>query len=432
MKDWEETISPAQPPEQLNEDFLDNIVVGSDSNSLTVEYPYTVTPDNSFSFELRELTLGEPLNIGGGALECVGLGTAYLDVNQTPADDAAYRFYDTRFQPMSKTSVSELENYNLTEPGRNFRHRPFPAVRFGFHCRDVEDIMFHGLKIFDARTHKPLSSGCGLSRRDHYRWFNTKIPLWHRAPVDVVIDVSYGPTKTFEFTPQAGEGFEQGSFNCRLLHVFEDVQAGHYSSSSRGNTVSHEFYKAQPGEEALCFLFVCQPTPNQMPVSFEFLDIHGNILRGGGSSTSGHIHQIYLQQPLEKVALIRARYHTRRDRVVIHLPYIPGLPRENNAIDNLFDVHIPYVRLHDAGQVGEFLLQTLQLSHLSTSGPTPPVSINSAVFPLDFSGVTIRDIALRYAEGAALHVEIKDDRLRREYPVSFFRGLQRFLKKIFP
>ncbi len=389
---WVNAMAPALPPAEPDQAFFNNFTVSSDDKSFTIRYPGENPPDNAFTYELRRMEPGERLDIGGGTLTFCAMGAAYLDATQTMAEDAAYRFYDARQRPITKEQAKELGTHRFTQMGTTFRHSPFPAVQFGFEHERVEDVMFHGIRIFDASTRIGLSSGySGSGSQGHY-WFGTHIPLWHRAPVDIVLDVSYGPSKTFEFAPRAGEGFTEGSFECRLLAVLQGVDTGYSSSSTRDDTVTHTFRKAQSDKAGLRFVFACQPTANKMPVSFEFLDIDGNKVRAGGSSTSGFIHGVNVKQSLEQVALIRARYRTQRRRIMIHLPYIPGLPEENNAIDDLFDLRIPYVRLHDASQVSEFLRKTLQLKASRRTGPAPSDSINSIRFPLEFSNVTIREI----------------------------------------
>ena len=432
LETWQKTIAPVQPPEEPNEDFFDNFTIGSDSEYFTVEHPYVNPPDNVFAFELHEMTPGELLEIAGGTLKLSCIGTAYHDANQTMDDDAVFRLYDSQLQPISDTDLSEFWDYQTTEDGSNFRYNPCPAVQFVFQHQGIEDLMFHGIKIFDSRTRKSLANGYSSGGNQGSYRFNTDISIWHRTPIDIVMDVSYGPIKTFEFAPRAGQGFEEGSFKCRLISVFESVEPGRHNSSSRVNIMTHKFPKAPPDKAGLTFFFVCRPTANQMPVTFEFLDKDGNKVSTHGSSTTGYAHSIALKQPLEKITLIRAHYRTRRYRIVIHLPYIPGLPEENNTIDNLFDVHIPYIRLHDPGQVDEFVRQTLQLGQSRSTGPGPGTSINSLPFPLNFNDVTIRDIARCYARGGNLYIDIENDRLNREYPVSLWVRFKQFLQQIFP
>jgi len=432
LEAWQKTIAPAQTPEEPNEDFFDNFTVSSDADYFTVEHPSENPTDNPFAFELQEMTPGELLDIGGGTLKFSCIGTAYLDANQTMADDAVFRFYDPQLQPIAETDLGKFGNYQTTENGSNFRYNLSPAVQLIFEYQKVEDVMLHGIKIFDSRTRKSLTSGYSSSGSHGFHRFNTHIPIWHRTSIDIVMDVSYGPIKTFEFAPRAGEGCDEGSFQCRLISVFEGVELSRHSSSSGDNTMIHEFPKASSGEAGMIFFFVCRPTASQIPVTFEFLDKDGNKISTRGSSTSGYTHSIALKEPLEKITLIRAHYRTRRYRIVINLPYIPGLPEENKAIDNLFDVHIPYVRLYDSDRVDRFLRQTLQLGSSRSTGPSPGTSINSLSLPLDFNDVTIRDIARCYAKGGSLYVDIENDRLNREYPVPLLVRFKQFLQNFFP
>ena len=429
---WQKTITPAQPPEVLDEDFFKNFTVGSDSDYFTVTHPSERALDNSFAFELIEMTPGETLDIGGGTLKLSCIGAAYHDANQTMAEDAKFRLYDPDLRPIADTDLSKFGNYQTTEDGSNFRYNPCPAVQFVFENQGIEDLMFHGIKIFDSQTRKSLTSGYSSSGSNGSFRFNTHPPMWHHTPIDIVIDVSYGPTKTFEFAPRAGQGFDAGSFKCRLLSVFEGIELSRHSSSTLNNTMIHEFPKASSDDAGLCFFFVCLPTASQIPVTFEFLDKDGNKISTRGSSTTGYIHNIFFKQPLEKIALIRAHYRTRRYRIVVHLPYIPGLPEENNTINNLFDVHIPYVRLHDPDQICRIVYQTLQLGQSRSTGPTPAASINNLSFPMDFNNVTIRDIARLYGQGGTLYVDIENDQLNRDYPVPLWVRIKQFVRKMLP
>ncbi len=433
METWHQTITQAQPPEEPNEDFFGKFTVSSDDDYFTVEHSHKNPPDSPFKFELREMAPGDTLDIAGEKIKLSCIETAYHDANQTMADDAVYRLFDPNLQPIGEADLGRFGNCATIETGSNFRYSPWPAVQIVFNFPQTEDLMFHGIKIFESRTHKSLTTGYGSSTSHGFIRFNTHLPIWHRTPVDIVFDVSYGPVKTFEFAPRPGEGFDEGSFQCRLLAAFETVDPGRHSTSSRDNITTIQFPKASPEEKTgLTLFFACRPTAGKMPVTFEFLDKDGNKISTRGSSTSGHAHSIAFRQPLEEIALIRARYRTRRYRIVMNLPYIPGLPEENNAISNLFDVRIPYVRLHDPGQLQQFLRQTLLLGRTRTTGTAPAASINSFAFPMDFNDVTLRDIARCYAQGGSLYVDIQKDQLNREYPVPMWVRFKRFLQKLFP
>ncbi len=441
LEAWERAIAPAQPPEEVNEAFFDRFIVSSDDANYFLEYPSGNPPNNVFPYELIEIKPDELLHIAGGTLTFCAMGAAYLDANQTTADETAYHNCDGLMRSLTDEQTRKLEGCRGAEAGGSLRRNPFPAIQFGFHYQGIEDLKFHSLKVFDARSRKLLSAEHYRSGRARYHyWFNTHIPLWHRTPVDLVLDISYGPSKVFEFAPRAGEGFSEGSFECRLICAFDDVDVS--KSYNSGRTVTHTFRKAQSDKGDLKFVFACQPAASQMPVSFEFLDREGNILHKMPhyGSRLKYLHRVTIRRPLEKVALVRARYRTQRQRIVIHLPYIHGLPEENNAIDDLFDAYVPYVSLSSPNQVAQFLRQALQLKPKvgRQKGPIPPYSINNSIlnnnkrsvipFPVEFSYLTVRDIAQVYAEGGDLYVDVENERLSLEYPTSFRAKLRQFLR----
>ena len=428
---WKNILNPPPTSIHMDPDFLNNFTVSSEPASFTVKYPSQMPQDNPFAVDLSELSVGESLEIGGGTLEYQGTGVAYYDVNQSMDMDADYRFYDAESRLMTETRMQELGIYNTIARASNFRYNPWPAVQFMFEHHGIEDIKFHSIKVFDARTHTLIGSGgSSYGSPNSYR-FQTYVPLWHRAPVDVVIELSYGPSKIYEFAPKAGEGFQNEESECRLLHIFEGVDPYTSSSESGETGVTERIHKDTRGDPGVCFFFVCQPQASGMPVSFEFLDKDGNQLRTHGSSMSDFTHRITLKEPLSKVSLIRARYRTKRQRVVMHLPYIPGLPEQNNNVNDLLDVHIPYVRIDNSGQVSQFLRKTLQLSHSSISGLSPQNSFRNYTFPMDFRDVTVRDVAKFYSTGGTLNIDIENDKLELQYPVPFRLKLAQFLQKIF-
>ena len=429
LEAWKKTITPVQQIEDMDENFFDNFTVSSDSNFFTIKHPSENPPDNPFAFELHETTPGEPLEIGDGTLEFSCMGTAYLDANQTISDKVSYRIYDQQLKSINNTDVSEFEMYALTEDA-NFRNSSWPDVQLFFKHQKIENVIFHKIKIFDGRTHKILATGFVCPGIDGFCYFHTHIPLWHRTPVDVVLDISYGPVKTFEFAPCAGEGFDAKNFKCRLISVIEGFDYGTRSSWSRENVRFHILKKVPPDKAELTFLFACLPAAHHLPVTFEFLDKDGNKLRTRNSSTSGYTHYVRLEQPLEKIAIIRAYYRTRRQRIVIHMPYLPGLPEENKIVKNLFDVHIPYVMFNGPGQVEQFLRNSLQLGDSRHKGRNTKNSIYKTKFPLEFRNVTIRDIAQRYAQGGTLSLD--NDQLILEYPIPLWMRFKQFLQKVWP
>jgi hypothetical protein len=430
IKKWENIINPAKYSIPLDVNFLNNFMIGSDAASYTVKHPSYQPPDNPFAVEVAELAPDETLDIDGGTLKFAGTGIAYYDANESINMDANFHFYDEKFQKMSDARIKELGIWNVTESKSSFTYNPFPAVQFIIQHEGIEDAMFYSIEVLDGRTHNSIGTGGGSYGGQNSFRSNTHVTLWHRAPVDAVVEVAYGPSKMYEFAPKAGEGFKDENFECRLLHIFEGVDAHTSSSESNGVTVTEIIHKDMRGEPASCFFFVCQPQANMMPVTFEFLDKDGMPLKMQGGSTSSVTQRINITEPLDKVALIRARYRTKRQRIIMHLPYIPGLPEQNNDIKNLFDVYIPYTSFDSYYRVSWFLSKTLQLSNAPVSGNTPQNSFYNFTYPIDFSDVTVRDIATFYSTGGTLYIDEKNDLLKLEYPVPLRQRIGQFIQKI--
>lgn len=435
LQAWENMINSELPVDKVDANFFNKFTVNSDDEKLTIEFPYEEPKENPFAFEICEMTADKPLDIGGGTIEFFGFGIAYPDVNQSVNDEIKYDFYDAHFQPANMEKTGAFWYYRMSEQKGRFQYKTGPSVQFGFEYQGIEDIMFNNIKLLDSRTHKPVnngysSSGIRIDDRSTHR-FTIDISLWHRAPVDLVFDVSFGPSRTFEFLPQAGEGFKADNFECRLVSALEGIDPGFLDSmlSYDGKEI-HEFRKSTSEDKGLCFFFACQPTANQMPVTFECLDENGKVLFNNGSSSSGNVHDIIMKQPLEEIAAIRAKYRPHRCRIIFHLPFIPGLPEKNSNIEDLFDVYVPCISFKDFDYLDRFLRQTLQLNFSYRTGQKPADSIQNMTFPKDFKDVSIRDIAIIYSTGGTLNIDVENDLLELNYPLPLRVKIEQFLQKI--
>ena len=432
---WQEIITPKQEITPVDNDFFDKIEISSDANEICIQYPTsTGSPEDPFPFEIREMTLDQPLEIGEGILKFLGISVAYCDSNHLSGEDVPYKFFNAQFQPEKEEIINELWPYNKHEKDSRFQYNPWPFVRFCFEYQEIEDVKFLGINVFDVRTRKLLSSGYSSGGTLAEKWsshdFKVNMPVWHQTPIDLVIDVSFGPSKTFEFPPEVGEGFKYEGFECRLISILDDIDTSRSSNSSYDKKSIIRIFKAAPNRKGSSFIFACHPTASKMPVTFSFLDKDGQNLTGRGSSTTGYIQENRLDQPLEKVTMIQAKYRTNIYRIIVHLPYIPGLPEQNKNIENLFDVYIPYVKFDSAGRIDDFINKTLQLQRSKTTGRKPSQNIQNSSFPIIFTDMTIRDIAKQYESEATINANIENDVLEIQYPIPFLTKLKMLFYRI--
>ncbi|MBN2589305.1 MAG: hypothetical protein JXA96_05560 [Sedimentisphaerales bacterium] len=432
---WQETLISKPLTTELDNEFFDKIKVSIDANIISIEYPSLISQEVSFPFEMREMTHGQSLEIDGGILEVFGTGVAYCDANHVTNTKVPYQFFDCNLQPEKPEIIDELWQFQTYENDSQFRYRPFPFFQFGFRYKGIEDVMFNGIKVFDARTHKFITYGYSTTGHNLEDWdylnYKINMPIWHQTPIDFVLDVSFGPSEVFEFPAQVGEGFTRGGFECRIMSIIEDIDTSSHSSSSDGEKTITKYYKSNLYNKGNLFIFACRPTANQMPVTFRFLDKDGQILsNSGGFSCSFFTQEVITKQPLEKIAKIQAQYLTNRYRVIVHLPYIPGLPEQNKNIKNLFDMHIPYVKLYDYNQINDFLRNVLQLNNSHTIGVIPSQNSQANTFPMVFKNVKVRDIAELYTIGGSVKADVENDTLEIKYPMPLLTKLKMLFLKM--
>ena len=108
-------------------------------------------------------------------------------------------------------------------------------------------------------------------------------------------------------------------------------------------------------------LFRASPYPAQHAFEIEYLDINGKKLEtAGGGSGGGQIIQSVRGQ-LADIHKIRVRKYRTGHRVIIQLPRLPGLPPENQKVDNLFLVRVPILKFNRQYEQEEYLRKMTQL-----------------------------------------------------------------------
>ena len=216
------------------------------------------------------------------------------------------------------------------------------------------------------------------------------------------------------------------------MAIMENIDVTTHSASSYEKNTVMDFYKStNSSNKGTCFFLVCKPIANYMPVTFHFLDKDGQILSGSeGTSSSTFTNEIRIKQPLKNIAKIQAKYRTNRYRIIVHLPYIPGLPEQNKNIENFFDMHIPYVKFNDYNHINNVLREVLQLRKSHAAGQRPSQSLQKNTFPMVFKDATLRDIAELYTIGGNVKADIENDTLEIKYPMPLLTKLKMLFLKM--
>ncbi len=404
---WEAVLAPAQPVNSVDASFFASTSLQADDEEFVFSYPNPSVPENPFAYQLYEMDFNETLELGRGHVHFEIIGTTYLDGDNRGDDAIPFRFYDPNLDELNRADVSHKVHQRTSEERENFDNRPFPFLQLLLRHPGVEGFHFHSLELYDARTRFPLGGGYSSMRYDDdgdSRLLQMQVAMWHRGPVDLVIEFSYGPAQTIEFAPEIGEGIDGDDFSCRLVQVLQGVRTNGYATRSQGSHVDHVTRRAEKGKGGTRFLLLCYPAAQNSPVSFEFIPVEGKSLNGRGTSTSRNLHVVSFDNPLSDIERIRAHYRRQRARVIVHLPYLPGLPEVNDAVDDLQDVTLPYITFSDVSSFSSGLPRILQFGQGRRTGPVPLESFENARFPMEFHDVRVRELVELYARGGNPHL----------------------------
>ncbi len=288
-----------------------------------------------------------------------------------------------------------------------------------------ENMKVMRFRVFDTRTRRVVT-GAGIYRKtENLNIYEGDLAMWHNSPVDIVVDVAYGPCDVIEFDPVPGKGYSAPDADLRLVDRVDASGSSFGGSQSQVNIG----LPRKPDETREGLLFVCQPGVRASPFTIELLDADGAVISGGGG-TSG-MHALYFvprdrSGDVERIRIIRRK--TLR-RVFFHLPYWPGLPPENANVDNLFDVHIPYVNLKEDLELERFFRSSLQLSEFRR---TLGARRTAGFLPREYTDTSVRDILKEYVDALDAAYSLSSDCDTLEvHPSDFSYAFRQMLRRIF-
>lgn len=402
----------------------------SSTTEIAFEYPYLGNVEQpDFPHTKHDLKLGERIESNGGFIEVAALATGWPTQEDATSGVVPIRFFAPDLSTTHSKVLKRFQNFN-SETERYRSYNPLPKAKIAFRYGGWKDVKFARIQMFDARTHRSLKGGhSSYSQGNRLQGFEVDLRMWHKSPVDVVLDIAHGPTDVFEFDAVEGDGYSAPDTDIRLVTIARDV-SGSFGSSSDGKTTKIMLEPAtDPKRSYDKYVFICQPSVSSSPFTIELLDAQGKKV-GGGASTSGiHASMSVQKKDRGKVSKVRVIRRNAIERVFVHLPYWPGLPDQNQDIKNLFDITIPYANLRDRWRFEDLVRSTLQCN-TSTRGSIG--NIPTGYFPRDVSNMTIRQVVEDYAAARKTTFAMNGDVLTFGTPRGgFFAELARTLDRMF-
>jgi len=318
-------------------------------------------------------------------LNYIGVGYGPIPRTRWPLDHVPtdVRYFDAGGRELS--IGAEIKALPRAHATLTYRGR-FPSVVFGLQLAPGARLL--STEIFDARTHRIVHAGLGRGNMEGTRLeIYAELTQWHAAPLELVLDVLLGPVETEGWNLEPGRAGTFGDW--RLAYV------GHVEGAIQGVAPRSDALTFRLGPDTLdresTFLFRVTPNFAGKPMTIALLDAQGKALSRGGGSW-GQIGYVRCRVPADQVASIRIRRHTRAQRIVLTLPMLPGLPDENRAVSNLFEVVMPFVRVRNLHDMEQLIEGSVQMNLQKGLVLAPPANY----FPRAFTNITPRMLVQEY------------------------------------
>lgn len=373
-------------------------VTTNQQGRVRIEYPVSSDKRKDVvGFTLHRIEPGETVQLGDVTASLKRIGYAWVPpgTNQYYSKVSA-QFYGTDLQPMTDAELaSELPN--TWDRKMNCRANQ-PAFRFDLEMKGGA-WKFVGAKVYDARTHFTLTSGLTTQSMGDTNYKIGMDPyIWHAAPVELVVDVVVGPVEVEEIRPLAGESFTVGASRYQLVYAGDDPSGGLYSHGNDSKTGYVELGPAlttNSTKQPTCVLiFHATPPAAQTVFKIEYLDAEGKEIESEGSSWSGAQIIQRKKGAVTDIQTIRVHKYGRGHRLVFRLPYLPGLPPENQKVDNLFEVRVPVLRFNRDYEQAEYIRCMTQLSLPYISRPSLP----PGAYPRWLTNATVAEVLEDYRQ----------------------------------
>lgn len=392
------TNIPPVPPT-----LFDSITVTESETEISIANPVVpyILSDRTFgTLHVHHAGESQTVRIGDGSISLLYIGTAYG--TNPPANPRQHAWeVDGKYFKPDLTPIGPDEMLGVLPKRERKMHfnGEFPRVKFYFAGTNLPPMKALDFALFDARTRHPLTGGHSRAGLHHAFRIETEAKLWHSAPVELVFTIATGPLETFSMPAREAAELKFSGGHMRLILVTEHDLAGWSSSQQNGtNTMTFDLQAsltvANEDKPKTSFVFFCWPMASKLPVDIEFLGADGKELPGPrGSGSSEQLLTASVQARPDEVHEVRIKYYPNVHRLIFTLPELPGLPEENRNLDNLFDVHIPFMRFRYEYAFRQNIAELVQMSE-----PRFQFNYPTNFFPATRTNTTARQLFHELAE----------------------------------
>ena len=322
---YDKLHAPPVAAPTLDSSALTNVTVIRTNNRVRVKFPHIIAGKADFyDYTTVRVAPGGSFKLIQGDLRIRYSGVAYGVVAQGDNNRRVEgSFFDLDGQPLKpddiKTIHSARDVSQLSIKGQ------WPVVRLAIEAHPDEKIKFLSARLYDARTKRNLVTGhISRTAKPNFKVYDFEMKRWHNGPVELVLDVAYGPIETIEMKAQPSTFARVGHYNLHLLAM----SSGHANSSGGGpgqdESFMHWTIQDKGKDTQATFGFAVFPFAGSFPAKVEFL-VKGKVkLQSSGGHTSATGWILGVNSPLEDVQGILITDYPNARRIVFEIPRIPG------------------------------------------------------------------------------------------------------------
>jgi hypothetical protein len=255
--DYDRATHSGKAPEPITTNVFTHLQISTNGEQVEIE----VAENQGKKEELFGFKLGRASELHQVSLESGLVFLKYIAVAweiPTKKFNHTYnvpaKFYNAALDPIATESVRP--KLNDWDKMLNYRGA-FPQVRFLFGVTNMSKWKLLGMDLFDARTHRSLSSGYSSSSTADGFYVEPTLKLWHKAPVELIVHVAHGKPQSFDIDPESRDELQVGPARVKLGGIIPNRSSGiSTSSDGRTNRVSLNMATGPDQAETALVLFV--------------------------------------------------------------------------------------------------------------------------------------------------------------------------------
>ena len=417
-KAYREAAAPEPPARRTNSAF-GQITISNDVSEILIRRPgapVLQANTDGQSHQTRRLAPGEIMAGSNAAFKVIAYGVWLPSAPKTNGlGHPTYDIYAPDGKPMGPADQKRI-GLDAQRTRVWDRQKCFPDLRVWFGDTNHPPGFIRPVAVFDARTRAQLTSGASYGQvfADYPGNVRFELDAWLPTPLEMVVDVELEGkvVREVDVVPGSRHDLPGGEV------FFAGLWNGDANSTSSRNDGSSEFVTIglRKDEDELRTSAIFLAEPPELAVHLELLGANGKVLDGGGGMTSGNVRILTLRTNATAIARIRLSVFTNHYRVVVPIPPLAGLPRENQNPRDLFEIRIPRVELRDAYELRRLIGKATQMAfHYSATNTFPP-----GFFPCTLTNVTpgeLLDLHRRIlGPGQTFVVDRENQEIRLEEP----------------